>query len=220
MERIMSESNEQFSGNLAIRYAGFLIILIMLGGCVNSGSKYAAPIVTRDTNGFSITESARVGIRVRSNFDEANRSIEEKDFQRGIELLEEVVMTSPQFSAAHINLGIAYQRIDEFELAEASLLRALEVSPRHPVVRNELGIVYRRTGRFDLARESYEAALDLQPNFHFARKNLAILCDLFLADPTCALEHYELYREADPENEKTEMWIADLENRSAQREED
>jgi Flp pilus assembly protein TadD len=216
----MTIPNEQRSGKFALLSVCTLVAILVLGGCATSGSKRAAPIETRDANGFSITESARVGIRVRSDFDEANRSIEEKDFQRGIELFEEVVMASPELTAAHINLAIAYQRVEDYDLAEASLLRALELNPRHPVAHNELGIVYRRTGRFGDARDSYEAALELQPNFHFARKNLAILCDLFLSDSDCALENYELYREADPENEKTEMWIADLRNRASQRKAD
>lgn len=195
-----------------------LVAALMLGGCQSAGRKHPAPIETRDAAGFSITEAARVGIRVRSDFDEANQAIEEKDFQRGIELLEEVVMTSPEFAAAHINLGIAYQQTEKFDLAEASLLRALEANPRHPVAHNELGIVYRRTGRFEEARKSYQSALSLQPHFHYARKNLAILCDLFLLEPRCALENYELYREANPEDASAEIWIADLKTRVGSKE--
>jgi len=212
----MQVLNRQYIRNTAAESILLLMMLVIMGGCATSNSKRAAPIETSDAYGFTITESARIGIRVRSDFDEANRRIEEKDFQQGIELLEEVVMAFPELSAAHINLAIAYQRIDDLDLAEASLLRALESNPRHPAAHNELGIVYRRMGRFEDARESYEKSLEMQPSFHFARKNLAILCDLFLRDTECALEHYELYREADPENEKTAMWIADLKNRSGQ----
>jgi len=199
-------------------YSWILALVLALCGCQTGGTRHLAPIETRDANGFSISEAGRIGIGLRSDFDEASRAIEKKEFQRGIELLEEVVMASPELSAAHINLAIAYQRIDELELAEASLHSALEANPRHPVAHNELGIVYRRTGRFEQARESYEAALALHPEFHFARKNLAILCDLFLLDHRCALEHYELYHAADPADEATEMWIADLKNRAGLRE--
>ena len=93
---------------------------------------------------------------------------------------------APQVTAAHIDLGIAYAHIGDLERAEASLERALELNPRHPVAHNELGIVYRRAGRFEEAHRSYEKALSLHPAFHLARRNLAILCDLYLADPECA----------------------------------
>ncbi len=85
-------------------------------------------------------------------------------------------------TAAHIDLGIAYTRTGELDLAEASLRKALELNPRHPLAYNELGVVQRRKGQFAAARESYEAALKLFPDFHFAHRNLAILCDLYLAD--------------------------------------
>jgi len=191
-----------------------LAVGLLLIGCTSVMPTPQAAVETTNPGGFSITESARVGMGVRSEFDEATAAIEKKKFQRGIELLEEVVMTSPKLTAAHINLAIAYQQIEKFDLAEAALLRALEVNPKHPVAHNELGIVYRRTGRFEDARSSYEAALALHPEFHFARKNLAILCDLFISDLGCALEHYELYHEADPADEAAAIWIADLKNRA------
>jgi Flp pilus assembly protein TadD len=79
-----------------------------------------------------------------------------------------------------------------------------------------MGMIYRRTGRFEAARQSYETALSLHPEFHFARLNLAILCDVYLADLECALENYELYSDAVPDDEEASMWIADLRNRAGQ----
>lgn len=187
---------------------------LLLCSCAAPGSNRPAPIVTSDSNGFSISEAAGVGTWVRSDFAKANRAFEEGDADRGIELLTQLAESSPELSAVHINLGIAYQHAEDFESAEASLLQALAVNPRHPVALNELGIVYRRTGRFDEARNSYEAALELHPTFHFARKNLAILCDLYVLDPECALKHYEHYRAAVPEDQDVEIWIADIRNRN------
>jgi tetratricopeptide (TPR) repeat protein len=189
---------------------------LILCSCASPTAKRPAAIVTSDSSGFSISEAAGVGGGIRSDFAKANRAFEEGEFDRGIELLTQIAESSPELFAVHINLGVAYQRVEDFEHAEASLLEALAINSRHPVAHNELGIVYRRTGRFEEARKSYEAALALQPNFHFARKNLAIVCDLFISDAQCALKHYELYQAAVPNDKNVEIWIADLLNRNEQ----
>jgi Flp pilus assembly protein TadD len=173
-------------------------------------------IQIQDQVGFTITEDVRVGSEVRADFEKAIRLLEQGDYDGGIALLVAVTEAAPEVAAAHIDLAIAYQQVDELEKAEASLERALELSPRHPVAHNELGILYRKTGRFEQARESYETALAIFPGFHFARRNLAILCDVYLADPECALSQYEQYHQAVPGDEAVAIWIADLRNRSGE----
>ena len=173
----------------------------------------SAPVETRDEHGFRITEEVRVGLGVRSDFEKALRLLEQEELEEGIALLVEVTEAAPHLTTAHIDLGIAYGQKSDWERAEASLQRALELNPRHPVARNELGIVYRRTGRFAEARESYEQVLERYPDFHFARRNLAILCDVYLSDAACAMEHYQIYTQAVPDDEEAAIWIADLKNR-------
>ena len=59
----------------------------------------------------------------------------------------------------------------------------------------------------------YEAALEFYPGFHLALRNLAILCDMYLSDSDCAIDYYERYAAAVPEDQKVSMWIADLRGR-------
>ncbi len=181
--------------------------------CTTSGTTRPTQVETRDESGFTITEEVHVSPETRVDFENAVRLLEQEEFDGGIALLAEVTEAAPQVTAAHIDLGIAYGRVNDLERAKDSLERALELNPRHPVANNELGILQRKAGSFKKARKSYEKALAAYPSFHFARRNLAILCDVYLSDTKCALEHYELYTQAVPDDGAAAMWKADLRNR-------
>ena len=128
-------------------------------------------------------------------------------------MLLDIIEVAPEITAPYIGLGMAYAHTGELDAAEDALLNALTLAPDHPIAHNELGIVYRKSGRFNEARARYEQALAVYPGFHYARRNLGVLCDLYLADMACALEHYEAYLQAVSEDPEVTIWITDIRNR-------
>ena len=186
---------------------------LILSSCATSAALRPGQTEVRYESGFKITEEVHVSEQARADFERAVLLLQQGQYDDGIALLVTVTKEAPDVTSAHIDLAIAYRQTDELERAEASIKKALELSPRHPVAHNELGILYRKTGRFGDARKSYERALNFQPDFHFARRNLAILCDVYLLDLRCALENYELYAKAVPQDGAAAIWIADLQNR-------
>jgi Tfp pilus assembly protein PilF len=151
--------------------------------------------------------------QLRAAFDQASAMIKEAKYDKAIELLEKVIAKSPGMTAPHINLAIAYRQINKPEQAEQHLKKALELIPGHPVASNEYGLLLRKAGRFAESRKIYEKSLAAFPEYYPIHKNLGILCDLYLKDSACAVEHYEVYGTAMPKDEQVKLWLADLHHR-------
>lgn len=200
------------------RHAALLVLTAcIISACVTRDSSHTpARIEIQEQVGFTITEKVRISSNVRADYETALAFLEQGRHEQGVALLQAVAEAAPQLSAPRIDLGIAYHRADNLEAAASNLLLALELNPGHPIVHNELGIIYRKAGRFAEAKKSYEAALAVYPGYHYARRNLAVLCDLYLADLTCALENYEAYMATVPSDKQASMWISDIRNRIGQ----
>jgi Tfp pilus assembly protein PilF len=207
--------------------AGFAVlamVLSVLAGCATDG-KVKPDGVSQETSlaqgssvaqleddrkGFIITEVPQMDETSRRDFERAVAMMKDQDYGQAVDLLEKVIGQSPGVTAPYIDIAIAYQHIDKPEQAEENLKAALRLVPDHPVASNEYGLLCRKTGRFADARAIYEKAIARFPDYSPVHRNLGILCDLYLNDPECALEHYEIYSEARPEDKQVKLWIADL----------
>jgi tetratricopeptide (TPR) repeat protein len=205
-------------------FAVLAMVLSVLAGCATDGKVKPAPIVQEPSlatgpsvarlddgrEGFIITEVPQLDEAFRRDFEHAVDMMKNQEYAKAIDLLEKVIELSPKVTAPYIDIAIAYQHIDKPEQAEENLKAALRLVPDHPVACNEYGLLYRKTGRFADARAIYEKAIARFPDYYPVHRNLGILCDLYLNDPECALEHYEIYSEARPEDKQVKLWIADL----------
>ena len=82
---------------------------------------------------------------------------------------------------------------------------------------NRLGIAYRRLGRMAEARAAYERAISADPAMPAPHRNLAVLLDLYLAQPVPALDHYEQYQQlAGGADTQAVAWLEELRARMKQ----
>lgn len=213
---MMSAYKKQYQGICSMVSALALVLLAGCGSAPTTTSSTSARIEVQEEVGFTIIEEGRVSSEARLDYDEALHYLRQGSLEQGIDILNAVVANSPQLAAPRIDLGIAQHLAGDLEAAEGNFLEALKINPGHPIALNELGILYRKSGRFAEARQSYEAALATYPGYHYARRNLAVLCDLYLADPNCALANYEAYMATVPDDDEASMWIADLRYRTGQ----
>jgi len=200
------------------------MVLPYLAGCATDGKIESAPVVQQPSmikghtverlndgrEGFMILEVPHMEEASRRDFEVAVAMLNEWEYDRAIELLEKVIEQSPGVTAPYIDIAIAYRHVGKLEQAEMNLKTALQLVPGHPVACNEYGLLYRKAGRFAEARAIYEKAIARFPDYYPVHKNLGILCDLYLNDPAYALDHYEIYSKAVPEDQQVKLWIADL----------
>jgi Tfp pilus assembly protein PilF len=189
------------------RFLGWLFVAVLATGCAQAPKKTDKG---QAFEGIYFIENESVDAAVRKDFSAAVELLKQEQYEQAIDLLKKVVKGSQQNSAPYINLAMAYGFIDDLEHAEENLKLALEINPDHPVANNQYALLLRRSGRYAEARELYEKMVQKYPEYMPVRKNYGILCDLYLNDAACALEHYEVYSEANPTDEDIKLWITTI----------
>ena len=123
----------------------------------------------------------------------------------------------PPEIAAQLEVARASLEAGRDEEAVGELNAALSQYSASAEGHNRLGIAYRRLGRMTEARAAYERAIAADPAMPAPHRNLAVLLDLYLAQPGPALEQYEQYQRLDGgADAQAGPWLEELRARMKQ----
>lgn len=149
-------------------------------------------------------------------YDQALLLMESGNYPQAIPVLHDFIDKEPGLAGPYLNLGIAYRHTGQLDAALEALHKAIDLNPANAVVYHQTAIIHRELGRFDSALQAYTRALELAPDYALAHRNLGILYDLYLQQPTLALDHYRKYLELSQQaDSKVSDWVVDLERRTA-----
>lgn len=90
----------------------------------------------------------------------------------GKTVLQKAVEINPKFDAAHLNLGITYTGLGEYQNAVESLTKANSLRRDWKIGINELGIAYRKLNKLSDAISQFQRAVDLDNKFALGLYNL------------------------------------------------
>ncbi len=194
-------------------HAGLFFIVLL--GLVSCGG---VPSKQKVEEASAVTAAAQPDISdvdedVIDDFDRALEMLQAQNYDQAITLLKSVTTRDPRLTAPLVNMGMAYMRKGDKKQAEEVLHQALKLDLGHDVANNELGRLYRQAGRFDDAKKAYLNALAAHPKYLPARRNLGILCEIYMHDDACALDHFEQYQAVDPDDKTVNLWVEDLRRR-------
>ena len=147
-------------------------------------------------------------------YDEAMVALKAGSIDNAIELLTRVSLDAPEKQFVFTNLGLAYFKLEKYDLADQAMLQAIEQNPDDAVAYNHLGILQREKGEFENARKKYQRAIEIDEGYARAYLNLGILFDIYLQDLEKALQQYKIYQSlTQQEDSQVAGWIVDIQRR-------
>lgn len=145
-----------------------IVITAFAAGCGSQTARQAeyrtlGQDPNRDTETARRENGRAIELIGKGNLDEAEKA------------LKAALTADTFFGPAHNNLGVVYQKREQYYLAAWEFQYALRLMPFSPEPRNNLGLVYESVGRLSEAESWFDKALAIQPDNPELIGNLARL---------------------------------------------
>lgn len=155
-----------------------------------------------------------------SQWQKANKRLKRGNHAKALVMLDEIIVTQPNFAAAHINRAIALAGLRRDPEALQAIETGLRLKPKNPrtiaAAYNQAGMLYRRSQQLDAARKTYEKAMKADETFDLPLFNLALLYEKALNQPETALEYYARFQALqDTPDPAVQLWSKIIEKELA-----
>lgn len=172
---------------------------------------YEKALTLEPTNPFIYTEIARTYI---TEVDFLSGQEDQKEqiadyLNKAIEAYNEAIKLKPNYSLAHFEIALVYDRQGKTAQAIAKMEDNRRLAPRDTGIAFQLAVLYFRTSQFDKAKVEFARAVVLDPNFSNARYFLGLLYDRE-GNKTAAIKQFEKIAELNPDNELVKQILANL----------
>ncbi len=193
-----------------------LLVTLLLGACQSGPDKASLPkpvAATSPTVEGSAAEPGPADFN-QQYYEQALAALKSGKTERALKLLVQISNDAPDKPYVFTNLGLAYFKLQQLDLAEQAFKQAIARSNKDAVAHNHLGILQRQKGQFNEARTHYQRAIAVDSDYASAHLNLGILFDIYLQDLKQALRHYQKYQAlVSEEDTQVAGWIVDIQRR-------
>jgi len=193
-----------------------LLAALLLVACQSGPDKASPPkpeVAATPSTEEPATEAEVVDF-YQQFYEDAVASLKSGKTAQAVELLVQVSNDAPDKPYVFTNLGLAYFKLQELDLAEQAFKQAITRDDNDAVAHNHLGILQRQKGQFKEAMNRYQRAIKIDSSYASAHLNLGILFDIYLQDLDLALRHYQNYQSLiGEEDTQVANWIVDIKRR-------
>ena len=97
------------------------------------------------------------------------------NFKIAQNLYQDILKINPYHAEAHYNLGLVFQKFEEFNKAKDFYKKAIQIRPNYVDAYNNLGLMFKELNDLKNAKRCYEKAIQIDSNCVSAIFNLGIL---------------------------------------------
>ena len=191
------------------------LLLLLAAGCSSAPEPVPQPEPAVETAPLEevVVEPEPIDFN-QQFYEEAVAALKAGETELALELLVQVSNDAPDKPRVFTNLGLAYLKLQQPDLAEQAFKQAVSRDDRDAVAHNHLGVLLRQKGQFKDARDHYQRAIKIDSDYASAHLNLGILFDIYFQDLELALGQYQKYQSlVSKEDTQVKRWITDIQRR-------